>query len=283
MVNDLEIGKALEYAKRFRDKVFVIKFSGMVLVDQNVMDSLISDLITLNYDAGIGIVVVHGGSDRISTVMDKFGLNPKFINGLRVTDEETRYIVQAVLSDANQKIVWNINKRGGKAVGLSGVSGNLFSARRIQPDLGFVGRVEKVDGELARLFTQKGYIPVIYPMGSDEEGTLLNINADHCASELACSLGAEKLILITNVRGILRNRDDESTLIPSLRLSEAKSILNESFITAGMTPKIEACIEAVERGGVKSSHIIGLKKHAILDEIFTEKGTGTMITRKNKF
>jgi len=279
MVDNLEIGKALEYAKRFRDKVFVIKFSGTVLLDQNIMDSLILDLISLKYDAGIGIVVVHGGSERISTVMDKFGLDAKFIDGLRVTDEETRYIVQAVLSDANQKIVWNINKNGGKAVGLSGVSGNLFRARRIEPDLGFVGRIEEVENELLHLFTEEGYIPVIYPIGLDEEGTLLNINADHCACKLACSLGAEKLILITNVRGILRNRVDESSLIPLLKLSEAKSILNESFITAGMKPKIEACIEAVERGGVKSSHIIGLKKHAILEEIFTEKGIGTMITR----
>ncbi len=279
-INDPEIKKALEYAERFRDKVFVIKFSGEVLADGSIMDSIISDLITLKYDAGIKMVVVHGASKRISSVMDKLGLKAKFVGGLRVTDEATLDIVQAVLSDTNQRIVWSINKRGGKAkaVGISGVSGNLFTARKLHPDLGFVGCIEKVDGELARLFTQNGYIPVIYPIGSDGQGTLFNINADHGASELACGLKAEKLILLTNVNGVLRNRDDESSLIPTLTLSEAKGILEESFITAGMKPKIESCIAAVERG-VKSAHIIGLKRHAILQEIFTEEGVGTMITR----
>ena len=278
-INDLEIKNALEYAKEFRDKVFVIKFSGEVLADGSIMDSIISDLITLKYDAGIKIVVVHGASKRISIVMDKLGLKAKFIGGLRVTDKETLDIVQSVLSDTNQRIVWSINKRGGKAkaVGVSGVSGNLFTAREAHPDLGFVGSIEKVDGELATLFTQNGYIPVIYPIGSDGQGTLFNINADHGASELACGLKAEKLILLTNVNGVLRDRDDEDTLIPTLTLSEAKSILGESYITDGMKPKIESCIAAVEHG-VKSAHIIGLKTHAILQEVLTEKGSGTMIT-----
>ena len=278
-INDLEIKNALEYAKEFRDKVFVIKFSGEVLADAGIMDSIISDLITLKYDAGIKVVVVHGASKRISSVMDKLGLKAKFIGGLRVTDKATLDIVQSVLSDTNQRIVWSINKRGGKAkaVGISGVSGNLFTARKSHPDLGFVGSIEKVDGELVALFTQKGYIPVIYPIGSDGQGTMFNINADHGACELACGLKAEKLILLTNVNGVLRNRDDEGSLIPSLTLSDAKSILEESFVTAGMKPKIESCITAVEHG-IECAHIIGLKRHAILQEIFTEEGSGTMIT-----
>jgi len=276
VVNDLE--KALYYVKKFHDKVFVIKFSGEVLADEGIMDMVISDLITLKYEAGINVVVVHGGSKRISSIMDKFGLKARFIGGLRVTDEETLEVVQAVLSDFNQKIVWNINQKGGKAVGISAVSGNLFTARKIHPDLGFVGSIEKVDDELVTLFTRNGYIPVIYTIGADEEGTLLNINADHGASELACNLNADKLIILTPVRGVLRNINDEDTLIPTLTLSEAKIILEESFITKGMKPKIESCIAAVEYG-VKSAHIIGLKTHAILQEVLTEKGSGTMITR----
>jgi acetylglutamate kinase len=277
-MNEIEIGKALEYAKRFRDAFFLIKFSGEVLADEGIMDSVISDLITLKYDAGINVVVVHGAGKRISATMDQFGLKAEFIDGLRVTDEETLKVVQAVLSDFNQRIVWSINKRGGKAVGISGVSGDLFAARKIHPDLGFVGSIEKVGGELAKLFTQNGYIPVIYPIGSDEQGTLFNINADHVASELACGLKAEKIILLTTVNGVLRNRDDEGSLIPTMTLSEAKSILEGSFVNAGMKPKIKSCITAVEHG-VKSAHIIGLKRHAILREIFTEEGVGTMITR----
>jgi len=274
--DDLE--KALYYAKKFHEKVFVVKFSGEVLADEGIMDLVLSDLITLKYEAGINVVVVHGGSKKISSLMDKFGLNAKFIDGLRVTDEDTLEIVQAVLSDFNQKIVWNINRRGGKAVGISAVSGNLFTARKMHPDLGFVGSIEKVDGELITLFTRNGYIPVIYPIGADAEGTLLNINADHGASELACSLKADKLILLSPVRGVLRNINDEDSLIPILTLSEAKSIMKESFITEGMKPKIESCIAAVEYG-VKSAHIIGLKTHAILQEVLTDEGSGTMITR----
>ena len=274
--DDLE--KALYYAKKFHEKVFVVKFSGEVLADEGIMDLVLSDLITLKYEAGINVVVVHGGSKKISSLMDKFGLNAKFIDGLRVTDEDTLEIVQAVLSDFNQKIVWNINRKGGKAVGISAVSGNLFTARKMHPDLGFVGSIEKVDAELITLFTRKGYIPVIYPIGADAEGTLLNINADHGASELACSLKADKLILLSPVRGVLRNINDEGSLIPTLTLSEAKSIMKESFITEGMKPKIESCIAAVEYG-VKSAHIIGLKTHAILQEVLTEEGSGTMITR----
>ncbi len=274
--DDLE--KALYYATKFHDKIFVVKFSGEVLADEGIMDLVISDLITLKYEAGINVVVVHGGGKRISSIMDKFGLEVRFIDGLRVTDEDTIAVVQAVLSDFNQKIVWNINKKGGKAIGISAVSGNLFTARKIQhPDLGFVGSIEKVDSELVALFTRNEYIPVIYPIGADEEGTLLNINADHGASELACDLHAEKLIILTPVRGVLRNQNDENSLIATLTLSEAKSILKESFITEGMKPKIESCIAAVEHG-VKSAHIIGLKTHAILQEVLTEKGSGTMIT-----
>ncbi|MCK4475779.1 MAG: acetylglutamate kinase [Methanophagales archaeon] len=273
--DDLE--KALYYATKFHDKIFVVKFSGEVLADEGIMDLVISDLITLKYEAGINVVVVHGGGKRISSIMDKFGLETRFIDGLRVTDEDTLEVVHAVLSDFNQKIVWNINQKGGKAIGISAVSGNLFTARKMHPDLGFVGSIEKVDGELVALFTRNGYIPVIYPIGADEEGTLLNINADHGASELACCLRAEKLIILTPVRGVLRNINDEDSLIPTLTLSEAKSILGESFITEGMKPKIESCIAAVEYG-VKSAHIIGLKTHAILQEVLTEKGSGTMIT-----
>ena len=273
--DDLE--KALYYATKFHDKIFVVKFSGEVLADEGIMDLVISDLITLKYEAGINVVVVHGGGKRITSIMDKFGLEPRFIDGLRVTDEDTLEVVQAVLSDFNQKIVWNINQKGGKAIGISAVSGNLFTARKMHPDLGFVGSIEKVDSELVALFTRNGYIPVIYPIGADEEGTLLNINADHGASELACGLHAEKLIILTPVRGVLRDINDENSLIPTLTLSEAKSILGESFITEGMKPKIESCIAAVEYG-VKSAHIIGLKTHAILQEVLTEKGSGTMIT-----
>lgn len=271
------IAQTLDYAKKFHGRTFVIKFSGEISADDGVMDSIISDLVTLKYDGEINVVIVHGAGKRISSMMDEFDLTAKFIDGLRVTDSRTLDIVQAVMSDINNKIVWRIIHKGGRAVGFSGVSDNLFVTRQMSSDLGMVGSIERINDELVTFFTRSGYIPVIYPIGSDEQGMILNINADHVASELASAMAAEKLILLTDVKGVMRDPSDESTLISTLTLSEAKNILKEDFIKKGMKPKIQSCINALEHG-VKSAHIVGLKNHAILHEIFTESGAGTVIT-----
>lgn len=277
MMNEEEIVSVLQYLKKFRNKLFVIKFSGDATSNKKVLDSLVQDLSVL-HGVGIKLVVVHGASKEISHVMKELGIKPEFMNGLRVTDEKTMDIVVSVLQATNNKIVGSINRDGVNAVGVSGVSGKIFMVKKKSEKLGLVGDITEVDTELVSIFLDNDYIPIIFPIGTDENGRLLNINADTAASELASALKAEKLIILTNVKGIMENPSDDTTLISKLRLDGAEKLINGEFIEDGMKPKLKGCITAA-KGGVARTHIIEIANHSLLKELLTTEGTGTMITK----
>ena len=272
------IAKSLEYAEEFRDKTFVIKFSGKVLSNVEMLESVLEDIILLKEKAGINTVVLHGASEQISSVMGELGLKSTFIDGLRVTDKNTLKIVIGVLHDINNKIVWRINQLGGRAIGFSGVSGNLFLAEKMSEELGFVGTISEVNTGVISLVLERGYIPVVFSIGSDGIGESLNINADEGASRLASVLHADKLIIISDVLGLMGDLNDGGSLIREITFDDCSRMLEGDTISGGMLPKIKGCMDALENG-VGSAHIIGLKNHALLEEIFTDRGSGTMITR----
>ena len=281
--------EALPYIRTFFGKTFVIKYGGSAMTDPELKKAVMLDVILLKY-VGLNPVIVHGGGPEISRTMERLGKEPVFVGGHRVTDAETMEIVQMVLvGKVNQEIVSLINKYGGKAVGLSGKDGNLIVARRRrgavsqspaaegEVDLGFVGDVESVNPEPIRLLSEKGYIPVIAPVGVGLEGESYNIDADAVAGHLAAALKADKLIMLTDVEGIFADPEDRTTLISSLRTEQAHRMIQDGQIAGGMIPKVEACIRALE-GGVARTHIIdGRKMHSLLLEIFTDQGIGTMV------
>lgn len=273
--------EALPYIQRFYGKVLVTKISGSLIEDEKIRNSIYQDLVLLNF-VGMKPVVVHGGGSEISREMEKEGKKPEFIEGLRVTDEETIEILHKSLGGKiNKEIVLGLEKNGGLALGISGIDGNLVQAKKIESEeeLGFVGEVEKINPEIIEYLIDKNYIPVIAPMGADREGNSLNLNADIVAAELASSLNAEKLILLTTVAGVLKDPNDEDSLISKLSLKEAEEIVKKENVTKGMIPKIRACIECVE-SGVNRAHIIdGTTPHTLLLELLTESGIGTMIEK----
>lgn len=273
--------EALPYIQRFYGKVLVTKISGSLIEDEKIRNSIYQDLVLLNF-VGMKPVVVHGGGSEISREMEKEGKKPEFIEGLRVTDEETIEILHKSLGGKiNKEIVLGLEKNGGLALGISGIDGNLVQAKKIESEeeLGFVGEVEKINPEIIEYLIDKNYIPVIAPMGADREGNSLNLNADIVAAELASSLNAEKLILLTTVAGVLKDPNDEDSLISKLSLKEAEEMVKKENVTKGMIPKIRACIECVE-SGVNRAHIIdGTTPHTLLLELLTESGIGTMIEK----
>ena len=269
---------ALEYIRKFSGQIFVVKLGGEVMLDKEVLDSVAQDLVFLNV-VGIKTVVVHGGGVEISEAMEKFGKKPEFIKGLRVTDKETMDIVEMVLTGKiNTELVSRINKHNGNAVGLSGKSGNLFSVvkQKHEVDLGYVGDVRKVNSKIVTTQLDHGYTPVISPIGVGPDGSSYNINADTAAAELAVALNASKFILLTNVEGVL---DKEKKLIKRLTVVKAKKLILDGTVSGGMIPKLEACIISLKKG-VERAHIVKASKHAVLEEILTTLGTGTMITEK---
>lgn len=269
---------ALNYIKEFKEAVFVVKLGGEVVVDEEILETVAKDLIFLHM-VGINPVVVHGGGVEISDAMKKFGKKPVFVEGLRKTDKETMDIVEMVLTGKiNTQIVSYLTRFEGNAVGLSGKSGNLFKAKKQDGDvdLGYVGEINQVNPDIVETQIKNNYIPVISPVGVGEDGSSLNINADTAAAELAASLHAQKLILVTNVDGVL---DGEKKLIKRLTVREAKKLIKTHVIQGGMIPKLEACIKSIN-SGVARTHIIKASTHAILEEILTQTGTGTMITKK---
>ncbi len=282
--------EALPYIQKFHDKVFVIKYGGHAMIDKNIKNWTAQDIVLLKY-VGIKPVIVHGGGPEINKAMEKMGKKPEFIHGLRVTDEETLDIVEMVLTGKiNGEIVSKITKYGGKAVGLSGKSGRIIVAKKkkkkiktdsgeIEVDLGRVGETVEVNTELIEILINNNYIPVISPIGLDVNGEAYNMNADTVAGDIAGALKAEKLIMITDVDGIMDDVNDKSTLYKKLTVDELRNLLDKGKIKGGMIPKAESAIYAIEHG-VKSVHIINGKiPHALLLEIFTEEGIGTMITK----
>lgn len=281
--------EALPYIRRFSGKTFVIKYGGAAMVDEGLKDAFARDIVLMNY-IGIKTVIVHGGGPKINNIMEKMGKKPLFIQGQRVTDEETVDIVEMVLGGLiNKQIVTLINRHGGHAIGLSGKDGNLIKAqkkiiKKLSPetgvpeiiDLGLVGEVEKVNPKILVSIDQGGFIPVIAPISTGENHQTLNINADYVAGAVAAALKSEKLILLTDVEGI---QDRKGRLLSTLKMKKIKGLISNGTISGGMLPKVQACQNALN-GDVQKTHIIdGRVPHALLLEIFTEKGVGTEIVK----
>ena len=273
---------ALPYIQNYQNKTIVVKYGGNAMQSDELKSAVIEDVILMAL-VGIRTVLVHGGGPEIEAMLKKTGKESRFINGLRYTDEETMEIVQMVLcGKVNKEIAALIEKNGGKAIGLSGIDGGMLKARILkgENDLGLVGEIEKVDVSMLNSILEEGVIPVISSVayGTGEvEGKALNINADTAAAEIASALNAEKLVLMTDVQGILRDVKDETSLIKSATISRLEDLKKEGILSKGMIPKTDCCIMAL-KGGVKKAHIIdGRLAHALLIELFTEEGIGTMI------
>lgn len=273
--------EALPYIRKFYGKTFVIKYGGAAQKEIQFKNSFAQDIVLLNF-IGIRTIVVHGGGPKITELMNRLGKEPSFVHGHRVTDRETMEIVEMVLGGViNKEIVQLINSHGGKAIGLTGKDGNLIKAKKKhikineeETDIGFVGEIEDIATEILENLQRDSFIPVIAPIGFDKQGNSYNINADTVASSIAVAMGADKLILLTDVKGIA---DEKGNHIPTLKIDESLKLIEEKVISGGMIPKVYACLNALT-GGVKKTHIIdGRIPHSLLLEIFTKKGIGTEI------
>ncbi len=282
------LAEALPYIRDFHGSCMVIKMGGHAMVDKEIMESTIKDILLLYY-VGIKPVIVHGGGPEISDKMEQLGIKPKYVDGLRITDKETMEIVEMVLDGkVNSQIISTFIRNGGKAVGISGKDGLLIIARKkeikkiedneeVVIDLGHVGETEYINPEILEVLTEKGLIPVISPVAADLEGETYNINADVVAGNVAASLKAKKLIMLTDVPGLMKNPGDESSVISQLKTEELEEKLAKNDLRSGMIPKAEAIVAAL-KGGVERAHIIdGSKEHSLLLELLTKEGTGTMI------
>lgn len=275
--------EAIPYIQKFRGKTVVVKYGGSAMIDENIKKMMIEDIALFRL-IGINVVLVHGGGPFINETLDRMNKVPEFKNGLRVTDSETMEIVEMVLSGkVNKSIVNDIQKLGLKAVGVSGKDGMTLKAEKLMKDnvdLGYVGRITDVDPGLINGLVNAGVIPVIAPIGRDEEGNTYNVNADYAAVAIASELNALKLVFVTDVRGVMRDIDDPNSLISYMNIEQAKENIENGIIYGGMIPKVECCISAVE-DGVKTVHIIdGNLDHSMLLEIFTQDGIGTMFGRE---
>lgn len=272
------LSEALPYIQQFAGRTVVVKYGGAAMKDSSLKDKVIRDIVFLSY-VGLRPVVVHGGGPEINSWLDKLGIEPQFKNGLRVTDAATMNVVEMVLvGRVNKEIVSLISRAGGSAVGLCGKDGNLIKARpQGQEGIGFVGEVTSMDVKLLDTLVKNGYIPVVSSVAADETGQAYNINADTVAGELAAALGAEKLILLTDTAGILKEYKDPSSLLHKLDIQEARELISTGIVSGGMIPKVNCCVRSLAQG-VRAAHIIdGRIPHALLLEIFTDSGIGSMI------
>lgn len=269
--------QALPYIQKYYNKTIVIKYGGNAMINEELKDAVMTDLVLLSL-VGIHVVLVHGGGPEISDMLKKIGKESKFVDGLRYTDEETVDIVQMVLAGkVNKSLVQLLGAHKGRAIGLCGLDAGLLKAKQLgNGELGFVGDITGVDVTPVTDVISKGYIPVISTVAGGPNGEVYNINADTAAAKIASALHAEKLLLMTDVRGLLRDKDDEDTLISVVNVSEVQALKNQGVICGGMIPKIDCCVEAVRRG-VHRAHIIdGRISHSILMEMLTDEGIGTM-------
>ena len=272
--------EALPYIRKFFEKTIVIKYGGAAVEENGVAEGILEDIIFMNY-AGMRPILVHGGGPFISKMMKKAGLEPKFIQGRRVTDSQTVNIIDRALRTINVKIVKTLKGMGAKAFGLSGKENSLIRVKKMkfEYDLGFVGEVTSVDTTVVKRLIKDNIIPVIYPLGTGRDGNTYNVNADDVASEIAIALKAEKFVLLTNVDGVMKDKNDPGTLYRTLKAPEAQKLIKRKIIAGGMIPKTQACINAI-KGGVKKAHILNADvPHALLLEIFTDKGIGTEIVK----
>ena len=269
--------QALPYIKKYSGKIVVIKYGGNAMVNEELKQQVMED-VTLLWLIGVKVVLVHGGGPEISETMKRLGKQSQFVGGLRVTDKETVDIVQMVLSGkVNKTLVNLLQMKGGHAVGVSGIDGGMIEADMKDEALGYVGRITKIRPQPILDLLEKNYIPVVSTVASDRQGNTYNINGDTAAAYIAGALHAERLIMMTDIAGILRDKDDPSTLIPALTVGQAKSLFSEGVISGGMIPKVDCCIEAIEKG---VNHVVimdGRVPHAILMELLTDEGAGTMV------
>lgn len=269
---------ALPYIQKYYNKIIVVKYGGNAMINEELKKAVMGDIVLLSL-IGIKVVLVHGGGPEISEMLQKIGKRSEFVNGLRVTDAETAEIVQMVLAGKiNKSLVNLLQNTGGRAIGLSGADGHMIEARQLDPALGYVGEITNVDTQLILDVLEKGYIPVISTVGCDSEGNVYNINADTAASRIAGMLRAESLISMTDISGILRDKDDPDSLIPQIQVSDAPTLMRDGIISGGMIPKVECCIEAIRRGVNRVFIIDGRIPHSILIETLTDEGIGTMFT-----
>ena len=270
--------QALPYIRRYTGKIVVIKYGGNAMINEQLKEQVMED-IALLWLIGVKVVLVHGGGPEINDLMDRLGKKPEFVGGLRVTDKETVDIVQMVLAGkVNKTLVNLIEMKGGKAMGISGMDGRLIEAKIKDERLGYVGKITKINIDPVMDLLEKGYIPVVSTIGCDKHGNAYNINGDTAAAYIAGALGAERLFMMTDVAGILRDKDDPSTLITEITIDEAEQLGREGVISGGMIPKVDCCIEAIHRGVRNVIIMDGRVPHSILMELLTDEGAGTMVT-----
>lgn len=269
--------EALPYLQKYNNKVVVVKYGGNAMTNDKLKHAVMEDIVMLS-TVGIKVVLVHGGGPEINDMLKRVGKESKFVNGLRYTDEETVDIVQMVLAGkVNKDLVSMLESHGGTAIGLCGLDGNLIEAEQLDPDLGLVGEITVVNPQIIRNALDNGYIPVISTIGRGKDGTVYNINADTAAARIAAEMGAPSLILLTDIKGLLEDKDDENTIIRTVGVSEVPFLKKQGIITGGMIPKIDCCVEAVRRGVKQANIIDGRIPHSILIELLTDLGAGTMI------
>lgn len=272
------LSEALPYIQKFVGRTIVVKYGGAAMKDSNLKAKVIRDVVFMAC-VGLRPILVHGGGPEINSWLDKLGIEAQFKNGLRVTDAATMDVVEMVLvGRVNKEIVSLINQAGGSAIGLCGKDGSLIGARPSDEEgIGFVGEVNRVNPQILESLVEAGYIPVVSSVAADETGQAYNINADTVAGEIAAALGAEKLILLTDTAGILKDYKDASTLIPRMDIQEARQLMDQGIVSGGMIPKVSCCVRSLAQG-VKAAHIIdGRQPHSLLLEVFTDGGIGSMI------
>ena len=268
--------EALPYIKKFRGKEVVIKYGGAAMNCEEIRKNILQDLVFMNY-VGIKPILIHGGGPMINQKLIEKGITPRFIDGLRYTDKETMGVVEETLANINKEMVHDINHFGARAIGMSGHVNEILSVRKHEAseDIGFVGEVISVNTMPIRELTEFNIIPIIYPVGFDESGAVYNVNADEASSKIAIALQAQKMMVLTGAPGILRDINDEATLLSTVHDNEVDTLIQQNVIAEGMLPKVKACLDAL-KGGVKKTHIIdGRVKHSLLLEIFTDQGIGT--------
>ena len=274
--------QALPYIKKYTGKIVVIKYGGNAMINEDLKNSVMSDIILLTL-VGVKVVLVHGGGPEITDMLGRVGIESKFVNGLRVTDKDTVDIVQMVLAGkVNKSLVNLIERKGGKAIGLSGIDGHMLMAEAKNEDLGFVGDITKVNVQPILDVIEKGYIPVVSTLACDKEGNVYNVNADTAAAKIAGAMEAESLISLTDISGILKDKNDEKSLISHIEVSDAKTLMLDGTISDGMIPKVECCVDAINWGVRKVFIIDGRVEHSILIETLTDEGIGTMFYKARK-
>lgn len=270
---------ALPYIQQYNGKIVVVKYGGNAMINEDLKDSVMRDIVLMSL-VGIRVVLVHGGGPEITALLNKIGKQTEFVDGLRVTDEETAQVVQMVLAGKINKTLVNLlQMRGGKAMGLSGVDGHMIEAHQKDERLGFVGEISHVDVQPILDVLEKGYIPVVSTVGCDKSGNVYNINADTAAARIAGELRAESLISMTDISGILKDPNDPSTLISEITAAQAEQLIADSTVSGGMIPKVQCCVNALNWGVQKVFIIDGTVSHAILMETLTDEGIGTMFIK----